>query len=327
VRRREFITLLGGTVAAWPLAARAQQDGILKIGFLDSGSAAQLGYRLVAFLDGLKESGFVGGRNVSIEYRWAQGQYERLPVLAAELVRLPVALIAATGSPNSAKAAGKATTTIPVVFVNGGDPVELGLVTSINRPSGNVTGVTFFHGGLVAKRLEVLRELIPTAALVAVLVNPKNPNTEPAIAALKSAGRTLGLELIFLNASNDADFDNAFTAVVQQRAAALYVGPDTFFSSRREQIVALAVRHSIPTSHTAREYVLAGGLVSYGTSVSDAFRKGGAYAGRILKGEKPADLPVEQPTKFELVLNLKTAKTLGLEIPPMLLARADEVIE
>ncbi len=327
MRRREFVTLLGGAAAAWPLAARAQQPAMPVIGLLSGRSLNDSKPMMAAFRQGLIEQGFVERQNVAIEYRWAEGHYDRLPAMAADLAGRQVAAILAVGSVPSPLAAKAATSTIPIVFVVGGDPVKFGLVSSLNRPGGNVTGVSVLSGALTAKRLELLRELVPDASIVACLVNPKNPEAESQLMDIRAAGRTVRQKIIVLNASLDHELNDAMATIVRERASGLLVGNDAFFVLRREQLVALAARHAIPTIYFLREFAEAGGLVSYGDSLTDAYRQVGMYIGRILKGMKPADLPVVQSTKVELTINLKTAKALGLEVPPTLLARADEVIE
>jgi len=328
MNRRTLITLLGGTVAAWPLAARGQQPAVPVIGFLGGASPDRWVGRLRAFHQGLSETGYVAGRNLAIEYRWAEGQNDRLPSLAAGLVGRQVSVIAAPGSVPAALAAKAATTTMPIVFEIASDPVELGLVASLARPGGNITGVTSLNAQVGPKRLELLHELVPTATIVGLLVNPTNPNeAEPTTKNLQAAARSLGLEMHVLHASAEGDFDAAFATLIQLRAGALAIGTDPLFTSRLEQLAALTVRHAVPTVYQFREFTAAGGLMSYGGSLTDTFRAAGVYTGRILKGDKPADLPVQQTTKVELFLNLKTAKALGLTIPIPLLGRADEVIE
>ena len=325
MRRREFIALLGGAAAAWPLTARAQQPAMPVIGFVRSTSSADSAHLVAAFRQGLKEAGFIEGQNCAIEYRWADNQFDRLRALVADLLRLPVAVI--VGNFNAALAAKAATTTVPIVFASGGDPVGDGLVASLNRPGGNVTGINFLGGELGAKRLELLRQLVPKAATIAVLVNPDRADTEADRRDVLAAARAIGQQLVVLDVGSDQNIEPAFGTIVQRGAGALYVGAGAFTNSHRERFVALAARHALPTIYSQREAVEAGGLMSYGTNIPDAYRHAGVYAARILKGEKPADLPVMRSTRFELMLNLKTAKTLGLEIPPTLLALADEVIE
>jgi putative tryptophan/tyrosine transport system substrate-binding protein len=326
MRRREFITVLGGA-AAWPLAARGQQSAMPVIGFVNSASADGYAIPARAFRQGLKDTGYVEGQNVAIEYRWAEGQYDRLPAMAADLVRRQVSAIVAPVSTPAALAAKAATISIPIVFSIGGDPVELGLVTSLNRPGGNITGVTWRSTELIAKGLEMIVELVPASTLIAALVNPANPNTEIQSRDLHSAARMLGRRVSVLNAGTEREIDSAFATLTHEGAGALLVAPDGYFFNRRDQIVALASRYNMPALYSWPEYVRAGGLMSYGSSLSDANRLVGVYTSQILKGAKPADLPVVQSTKVELLINFKTAKALGLTVPPTLLARADEVIE
>ncbi len=327
MRRREFITLLGGTALAWPVAARAQQPAMPVVGFLSPGLPEPSSFLVAAFREGLKEASYVEGQNVIIEYRWAKGHYDQLQTLAADLVRRQVAVIAATGGTISAQAAKAATTTIPIVFNVGDDPIKSGLVASFNRPGGNITGVNTLSPVLEAKRLGLLRELVPQATLVAVLLNPTNPDAELQRRNLQVAASAIGQQLRIFNASSETDFDMAFGALVQQRADALLVGNDVFFTNRREQIVTLVSRHAIPAIYAFRSFAESGGLMSYSTNLVEVYRQVGLYVGRALKGEKPGDLPVVQPTRFELVINLKTAKALGVKISDNLLSLADEVIE
>ena len=324
MQRREFITLVGGAAASVPFATRAEQS-MPVIGFLRSTTAADATEFVTAFRQGLKDTGYVEGQNVAIEFRWAEGRTDRLPALVDELIHRPVALI--VGDAVAMLAAKSATTSVPIVFAAGGDPVGEGLVASLNRPGGNVTGVHFFGGVLGAKRLELLRQLVPKAGTIAMLVYPNTPNTEAERSDVQAAAQVFGQELIVLDASNDREIDTSFATFVQRGASALLVGSGTFTVSHRERLVALTARDALPATYHVKEFVRVGGLMSYGASLADAYRQAGIYAGRILKGEKPGDLPVMRSTKFELVLNLKTARALGLAVPPTLLATADEVIE
>jgi putative ABC transport system substrate-binding protein len=325
VKRRQFLGVLVGAAATWPLAARAQQTAMPVIGFLNSGRSAAQTSGLTAFRQGLKETGFVEGQNVAIEYRWAENQPDRLPALAADLIRQRVTVI--VGNNLSALAAKPATATIPIVFTTGSDPVRDGLVTSLSRPGGNVTGVVFITGTLGAKRLELLHQLVPRATTIAMLVNPNTTETEAERREVQAAAQTIGQQLLILDVNSVSDIETVVATLVTRGAGALLVGTGPFTSNNREKIVALAAGHAIPAMYSLREYAAAGGLMSYGASLPDALRQAGLYAGRIIKGEKPGDLPVMQSSKFEFVINLKTAKTLGLEFHPQLLATADEVIE
>jgi putative ABC transport system substrate-binding protein len=328
MRRREFITFLCGAAIAWPPTARAQKPAMPVVGFINFASAESYKPQLAAFLKGLAETGYVDGRNVVIEYRWADRQNDRLPALVADLVHRQVAVIAATSTP-AAIAAKAATSTIPIVFEMGSDPMRLGLVGSLNRPGGNVTGVTQSNTEVAPKRLQLLHEMLPTVRVLALLVNPANPVlAEPTTRELQAAARALGLELHVLNASTESDFDAVFAKLIQLRVGGLVIAPDPFFSSRSgEKLAELAVRHAVPAIFENREFAVAGGLMSYSGSIAEAYRLAGVYVGRILKGEKPADLAVQQVTKVELVINLKTAKALGISVPNTLIGRADEVIE
>jgi putative ABC transport system substrate-binding protein len=325
MERRKFITILGGAAATWPLVARAQQSAVPVVGFLNSRAPEGNEAILVAFRQGLKEAGYVEGQNVTVEYRWADNQYDRVPVLVADLVSRQVAVIVSNGPPIAAAKA--ATSTIPIVFAVGFDPLAYGLVNSLSRPAGNLTGVSILDVEIGPKRLELLHELIPAATVMALLVNPTTPAVQAIAGDMQAAARAHGLELHVLHAATDGDFDAVFTTVAQLRAGALIIGADPFFTSRSRQLGELTVARRIPTIYEFREFAAAGGLISYGTSLADAYRQVGIYTGRILKGEKPSDLPVQQATKVELILNLKTAKALGITVPISLLGRADEVIE
>jgi len=325
MRRRAFIKMIAGSTVAWPLTARAQQPAMPMIGFLSSRSANDSALQVAAFRQALSEAGYVEGQNVAIDYRWAEGQYDRLRGMAGHLVGRQVSVIFASGP--AAHVAKAATTSIPIVFVSGEDPVKFGLVASFNKPGGNITGVTTFNAVLGSKRFELLHELVPNAAMMALLVNPNYPSAESEIKEMRAAAHALGRNLIVVNASTESDIDAAFAELVQQRVGGLIVTGDPFFVSRREKLVALAARHALPAIYVQREFAVAGGLIGYGSSLIDAYRQAGIYAGRILEGAKPGDLPVVQPTKFDFVINLKTAKALGLDIPLKLLALASEVIE
>jgi putative tryptophan/tyrosine transport system substrate-binding protein len=328
IERRQFISAIGGASLAWPLAARAQQPAMPVIGLLGSASLALWAGRMRAFHEGLSETGYVDGRNVAIEYRWAEGRNDRLPALATDLVRRRVAVIVSPGSTPAALAAKAATSTIPIVFWVGGDPIELGLVASLNRPEGNLTGVTTVASEIGPKRLELLHELLPAATVFALLVNPTSPGLAVSTSnEVQAAARAFGLQLHVLHASTDRDLDEVFANLIQLRAGGLVIGNDAFFSSQFEQLSALAIRQAVPTVYQFREFAAAGGLMGYGGSLTGAFHGAGVYTGRILKGEKPADLPIQQQTKIELIINLKTAKALGLTVPTALLVAADEVIE
>jgi putative tryptophan/tyrosine transport system substrate-binding protein len=329
MRRRQFITLLGGAAVAWPLVARGQQPAMPVIGFLGSSSPDLYATRLGVFREGLKEAGYVEGQNVAIEYRWLEGQYDRMPELAADLVRRGVAVIATPGTPpTSIRAAMATTATIPIVFAVADDPVKWGIVASLGRPNSNATGINFFASEVLPKRLGLLHDVVPGAARIAVLLNPADPTrAKMMLSDLQTAARALGLQIETLYASTGREIEGAFATLAGQRAGALFVGPDGFFNSRRVQLAMLAARHAIPATYSVREYVEAGGLMSYGTSVADFHRQVGVYTGRILKGAKPVDLPVLQSVKFELVINLQTARMLSLDVPPSLIAEADDVIE
>jgi putative ABC transport system substrate-binding protein len=328
IRRRDFLTLLGGaTAVAWPMAARAQQRPMPVIGYLYTGTAEPTAHLLAAFRRGLGETGYIEGQNVAIEYRWAENQNDRLPELAADLVQRRVAVIITPISVGAALAAQSATTTIPIVFGTGADPVRVGLVATLNRPGGNVTGIVSYNNELAAKQLGLLHELVPGAARFALLANPNNPSVEESITNLRAAALTIGAQIEIVSVGTTRDIDTVFATLVQKQVDALLASPDPLLTSSRAQVITLAARHRVPTIHYMREFAEAGGLMSYGSNLTDLFRQMGIYTGRILKGEKPAELPVMRPTKFEFVVNLKAAKALGLTFPPGLLAIADEVIE
>src|SRR5262245_15781316 len=327
MRRRDFITLVGGTAATWPLATSAQQPRVQVIGFLSSRSSAESAKHLEAFRQGLREAGYGEGQNVAIEYRWANGQYDQLPNLASELVSRQVGVIAAAGGNVTALAASAVARSTQLAFIVGDDPVKLGLVNSLNRPGSNATGVSVFTTELGPKRLEILHELLPKASNIGLLINPTYPGSATEVAAVQALARGIGITVLVLNASNEQEIDTVFAALPQQQAKALLVSADALFVSRRDQLVALSARHAIPTIYDLRDFVVAGGLMSYGTSLADAYRQLGVYAGKILSGQKPVDLPVQQAVKVELVINLKIAKALGVTVPNTLIGRADEVIE
>ena len=327
MRRREFISFIGGVAATWPLAVRAQQTPLPVIGFLNSASPQPFENYVAGFRAGLKQAGYVEGQNVTIEFRWAEGHYDQLPEMAADLVHRKVAVLVATGGAPSAVAAKAATSTIPIVFTSGIDPVRLGFVASLSRPGGNITGVSLLATEMEGKRLGLLRALVPGVQLIAVVLNPNRPDHAGQMREVQEAARAIGQQIHIALASNESAINAAFATAVQLRAGAMLVGSDPFFNSQRDKIIALAARHAIPAIYEQREYALAGGLMSYGTNLTNGYHQAGVYVGRILKGEKPRDLPVVQSTKFEFVINLKSAKALGIEVPPTLSAEADEIIE